>query len=178
MPFDHGRGGFPKRPVGPDKDRGRAHELTEAALKGIAFDPESGLFLRREDGTLLDTPVPTVDAAVRIEITGVIARVTVAQTFKNTDKDWVEGVYVFPLSRKGAVDHMLMRIGDRVVEGTIQERQAAKRQYESAKRPGRKAGALISLTVACSSAPHSQLHDCGGKGLGSLVGGGRPSQGE
>jgi Ca-activated chloride channel family protein len=103
-------------------------------------DPESGLFLRRQDGTLLDTPAPTVDAAVRIEITGVIARVTVAQTFKNTDKGWVEGVYVFPLSRKGAVDHMLMRIGDRVVEGTIQERQTAKRQYESAKRSGRKAG--------------------------------------
>jgi Ca-activated chloride channel family protein len=70
----------------------------------------------------------------------VIARVKVAQTFKNPDKSWVEGVYVFPLSRSGAVDHMIMRIGDRVVVGKIQERQAAKRQYEAAKRSGRKAG--------------------------------------
>ena len=69
-----------------------------------------------------------------------IARVNVAQTFKNPDARWVEGVYVFPLSRNGAVDHMIMRIGDRVIEGKIQERQAAKRQYEAAKRSGRKAG--------------------------------------
>ena len=103
-------------------------------------DPESGLFLRGPDGTLLDTPAPTVNAAVQIDVTGVIARVKVAQTFKNPDARWVEGVYVFPLSRSSAVDHMIMRIGDRVIEGKIQERQAAKRQYEAAKRSGRKAG--------------------------------------
>jgi Ca-activated chloride channel family protein len=35
---------------------------------------------------------------------------------------------------------MIMRIGDRIVEGRIQERETAKRQYEAAKRSGRKAG--------------------------------------
>jgi Ca-activated chloride channel family protein len=117
-----------------------AAHATPAAVPVQKEDPEGGLFLRRPDGTMLDTPAPAVDAAVRIDITGVIARVKVAQTFKNPDAGWVEGIYVFPLSRSGAVDHMIMRIGDRIVEGRIQERETAKRQYESAKRSGRKAG--------------------------------------
>lgn len=117
-----------------------AAHAAPAAVPAQKEDPESGLFLRRQDGTMLDTPAPSVDAAVQIDIAGVIARIKVAQTFKNPDAGWVEGVYVFPLSRKGAVDHMIMRIGERVVEGRIQEREAAKRQYETAKRSGRKAG--------------------------------------
>lgn len=117
----------------------RAHAAPVAAPPAKEA-PEGGLFLRRPDGTMMDAPAPAVDAKVGIDITGVIARVTVAQTFRNPDSGWVEGVYVFPLSRKGAVDHMLMRIGDRIVEGRIEERRAAKRQYETAKRSGRKAG--------------------------------------
>lgn len=117
----------------------RAH-AAPAATPAAKGDPEGGLFLRRQDGTLMDAPAPAVDEKVGIDISGVIARVTVAQTFRNPDSGWVEGVYVFPLSRKGAVDHMLMRIGDRVVEGHIEERRAAKRQYETAKRSGHKAG--------------------------------------
>lgn len=117
----------------------RAHAAPTAAPTAKE-DPEGGLFLRRPDGTALDAPAPAVAAKVDIDISGVIARVTVSQTFLNPDSGWVEGIYVFPLSRKGAVDHMLMRIGDRVVEGRIEERKAAKRQYEAAKRSGRKAG--------------------------------------
>jgi Ca-activated chloride channel family protein len=118
----------------------RAHAAPVAAPPSTKGDPEGGFFLRRPDGTLMDAPAPAVSEKVGIDISGVIARVTVAQTFRNPGNGWVEGVYVFPLSRKGAVDHMLMRIGDRVVEGRIEERRAAKRQYETAKRSGRKAG--------------------------------------
>ncbi|MGH6914742.1 MAG: VIT domain-containing protein, partial [Geminicoccales bacterium] len=117
-----------------------AARAAPAAIAAQKEDPEAGLFLRRQDGTMLDAPAPAVDAAVRIDITGVIARIKVAQTFMNPEAGWVEGVYVFPLSRNGAVDHLVMRIGDRVVEGVIREREAARRQYESAKRSGRKAG--------------------------------------
>lgn len=115
-------------------------EAAPVAAPQAKADPEGGLFLRRQDGTALDAPAPAVAAAVTIDISGVIARVTVSQTYLNPDSGWVEGIYVFPLSRKGAVDHMLMRIGNRIVEGRIEERKAAKRQYEAAKRSGRKAG--------------------------------------
>jgi len=35
----------------------------------------------------------------------------------NPTSEWREGVYVFPLSEKAAVDHLTMHIGDRVIEG-------------------------------------------------------------
>jgi len=102
-------------------------------------NPGGGLFLKPSTGSTLTTPAPELKTDVKVNVTGVIARVTVAQTFVNPAQAWVEGVYVFPLSDKGAVDHLVMKIGDKVVEGTIQERQAAKRQYQSAKRVGRQA---------------------------------------
>jgi len=105
-------------------------------------NPGGGLFLKPSTGSTLTTPAPELKTDVKVQVTGVIARVTVAQKFINPAQAWVEGVYVFPLSDKGAVDHLVMKIGDKVVEGTIQERQAAKRQYQSAKRAGRQASLL------------------------------------
>ncbi|MEM9682192.1 MAG: marine proteobacterial sortase target protein [Pseudomonadota bacterium] len=117
----------------------RAQAAPTAAPKG-AERSEGGFFLKKRGGTIASEPAPALTATADIRISGVVARVTVAQSFRNPHGDWLEGVYVFPLSRKGAVDRMVMRIGDRVVEGRIEERRAAKRQYEAAKRSGRKAG--------------------------------------
>ncbi|MBL24426.1 MAG: marine proteobacterial sortase target protein [Rhodospirillaceae bacterium] len=114
--------------------------VAEAAPHRAHSDnPGGGLFVRPNKGSALTTPAPELKTDVKVKVTGVIARVTVAQSFLNPAQEWVEGVYVFPLSDKGAVDHMVMKIGDKVVEGTIRERRAAKRQYQSAKRTGRQA---------------------------------------
>jgi Ca-activated chloride channel family protein len=61
------------------------------------------------------------------------------QRFVNPTADWREGVYVFPLPEKAAVDHLDMRIGERVIQGQIQERGEARRTYEAARGEGRKA---------------------------------------
>src|SRR6266566_3742243 len=50
-----------------------------------------------------------------------------------------EGIYVFPLPEDAAVDHLRMQVGDRVIEGIIQERSTAKAQYEQAKQEGQRA---------------------------------------
>ena len=50
-----------------------------------------------------------------------------------------EGIYVFPLPEDAAVDRLRMTVGDRLIEGVIQERAAAKAQYEQAKHEGRRA---------------------------------------
>ena len=68
-----------------------------------------------------------------------MARATVRQSFRNPHADWFEGIYSFPLPENAAVDHLRMRIGERVVEGEIRERQAAKASYEQAKTEGRRA---------------------------------------
>ena len=82
---------------------------------------------------------PTVQTEVGIRVTGMVARTRLTQSFQNPGSDSVEGIYVFPLPENAAVDHLEMRIGDRVIEGVIREKAEARRAYEQAKADGRKA---------------------------------------
>jgi Ca-activated chloride channel homolog len=82
---------------------------------------------------------PNQATEVEIVVRGLVAETTVIQRFTNPDDDWVEGVYVFPLPTKTAVHAMRLQVGDRTIEGQVQERGEAKRTYEKAKRQGRKA---------------------------------------
>jgi Ca-activated chloride channel homolog len=100
-----------------------------------------------ESGTLLirtETPgryeaAPTVRTDIRMDVSGLVARVTVSQQFTNPSKKWIEGVYVFPLPENSAVDRLRMRIGDRFIEGKVKEREAARKLYLAALKAGRKA---------------------------------------
>jgi len=67
-----------------------------------------------------------------------IARVTVEQQFHNVSDNWQEGIYVFPLPHDAAVDHMHLKIGERIIEGRIKEREQARKTYEKARREGKK----------------------------------------
>lgn len=98
------------------------------------------LFRAQESGQFAFAP--TVSTEVRITVGGLIARARVSQTFRNPGDDWVEGVYVFPLPENAAVDHLRLRVGERVIEGRIEERGQALRIYQAAKRRGKKAGLL------------------------------------
>jgi Ca-activated chloride channel family protein len=106
---------------------------------------------------------PLLKTAVAIEVTGMIARATVKQHFRNPDDTWKEGIYVFPLPENAAVDHLLMHIGARVIEGRIQERQEARRQYEQARTEGRKASLIeqerpnIFTTSVANIGPHEEI---------------------
>ncbi len=91
-------------------------------------------------GVSVDAPL--LNTNVKMTISGMMARVVVMQRFKNPAAAWVEGTYVFPLPEDAAVDRMRMRIGERVIEGEIQEKEQAKKTYEKAKRAGRKASLL------------------------------------
>jgi Ca-activated chloride channel family protein len=84
-------------------------------------------------------PAPAMATDVQMRINGMIARVRVSQRFDNSGDTWTEGIYVFPLPETAAVDRMRMRIGERVVEGRIEEREQAKRVYQKARQSGRRA---------------------------------------
>ncbi len=91
------------------------------------------------------TPAPLLKSDVQITVTGLIARATVRQEFTNPGKekgDWLEGVYVFPLPETAAVDHLRMKVGNRIIEGQIKERGEAKRGYEQAKQEGKRTGLI------------------------------------
>jgi len=113
--------------VGGDA-RGRTGRVTEGTL----------FWRSAEQSTPVPTPALTTD--VSIVVTGIVARASVRQEFTNPSSAWAEGIYVFPLPEDAAVDHLRMKVGDRVIEGDIQERAAAKARYEQAKQEGRRAG--------------------------------------
>jgi len=84
-------------------------------------------------------PAPRVAADFAIDISGPVARTRVTQRFENPADGWVEGVYLFPLPEGAAVDTLKMKIGDRLIEGLIKERQEARQIYETAKAEGKRA---------------------------------------
>jgi len=93
------------------------------------------LLLRMSDGYVTATLLNT---NVNITVNGLVARVSVMQEFENDGQEWVEGVYVFPLPGKAAVDHMRLYVGDRFIEGEIREKEQARKEYEQAKSEGKK----------------------------------------
>ena len=84
-------------------------------------------------------PALHMDSEVNFDISGMVAQVTLTQRFSNSSEHWSEAVYVFPLPETAAVNHLQMRIGDRIIRGKIKEKAAAKKVYEQALRAGKKA---------------------------------------
>ncbi|VAW67517.1 Inter-alpha-trypsin inhibitor domain protein [hydrothermal vent metagenome] len=83
--------------------------------------------------------IPLLKTDVLIDVSGMIARSHIKQYFTNTSKDYIEAIYVFPLPENAAVDHLRMRIGERIIKGVIKEKSAAKKLFDKAKREGKKA---------------------------------------
>jgi len=113
----------------------------------VAATPALAQGRRVTEGTLLwrsaqqqtAVPAPLLATEVHMRVTGMVVRATVRQQFTNPSAEWAEGIYVFPLPEDAAVDRLRMQVGDRVVEGTIQERAAAKAAYTQARRQGARA---------------------------------------
>jgi len=81
----------------------------------------------------------TQQSKVHIKVSGMVAYVSLEQNFKNNSQQWVEGSYIFPLPDKAAVNRMRMKIGERIIEGEIKEKEQAKQIYHEAKAEGKKA---------------------------------------
>ena len=64
---------------------------------------------------------------------------SVVQRFANTGGQFSEAVYVLPLPDDAAVDRLTMKVGDRVVEGEIHEREQAEHVYSAARAAGQHA---------------------------------------
>jgi Ca-activated chloride channel family protein len=105
-------------------------------------DAESGSLLIETNHAGQYSLAPTIDTDVQMDITGLVARVSITQHFINPSTDWVNGVYVFPLPETAAVDHMEMIIGERIISGEIKPRSKAKKIYEQAKQQGIKASLI------------------------------------
>jgi Ca-activated chloride channel family protein len=113
--------------------------LSAQAAPVTLKDPKAGALLFRTGTAGEYQAAPQLETEVAIRVTGIVARARVSQVFHNPGGEYVEGLYVFPLPEKAAVDHLDMQIGERVIEGEIQEKEAARQAYDKAKSEGRKA---------------------------------------
>src|SRR6266567_6267099 len=118
----------------------------------IAIVSSSGTAQTQEDKTLAPyfvvqgdpnvDQLPLKDTHVDIAVSGVIADVKVVQTYRNEGSRPINASYVFPASTRAAVYAMRMRIGDQVIVAKIKERDAAKQEFDTAKKEGKSASLL------------------------------------
>ncbi|MFT6956159.1 MAG: Ca-activated chloride channel family protein [Halieaceae bacterium] len=79
---------------------------------------------------------------VHFDISGMVAVVSLEQTFSNPSDRWMEGVYSFPLPETAAVRYLELVIGDRKIVGKVREKAQAKAIYRAAKKTGKKASLI------------------------------------
>src|SRR5262245_47211935 len=82
--------------------------------------------------------------SVRLEarVGGGMSATTLFQDYANPYADPLDVIYTLPLPADGAVTGYTIRLGDRVVRGTIERREAATKRYREALIEGRTAGLL------------------------------------
>jgi Ca-activated chloride channel family protein len=86
--------------------------------------------------------LPLKSTQAHVNISGVIADVTVTQVYKNEGTKPLEAIYVFPASTRAAVYGMKMTIGERTITAKICEREQARQEYNQAKQAGKSASLL------------------------------------
>ncbi len=92
-------------------------------------------YVQSDDPTLDQLPLKSCE--VDSQIAGVMAAVSVKQTYANEGTRPIEAIYVFPASTRAAVHAMSMRIGDRLIEAEIREKKQAQKEYDEAKDEGK-----------------------------------------
>jgi len=102
----------------------------------IADEQEWGLQMKSASGVFTELAINT---DIQLDITGLVARVEITQQFTNHGAHWAEGVYRFPLPTGAAVDRMQIKVGDRLLEGEIQEKESARQTYQTARDAGQTA---------------------------------------
>ncbi|GII76088.1 hypothetical protein Sru01_10700 [Sphaerisporangium rufum] len=90
--------------------------------------------LRTEQGNL---PLERVEVTARV--TGLTGGVQVVQGFRNPHDVPLEATYIFPLPDRAAVTAFRMEADERVIDGVLKERAAARRDYDQAIAQGRRA---------------------------------------
>jgi Ca-activated chloride channel homolog len=111
------------------------------AQKEAADNSLSPYFLVTNANATTDA-LPLKSTTADVKIAGMIADVTVHQTYANKGSETLECIYVFPASTRAAVYAMQMKVGNRIINARIRERQKAKKEYEAAKTAGKRVSLL------------------------------------
>jgi Ca-activated chloride channel family protein len=135
--------------------------LALASRAGAQQPDPDGLQFASSDGAWRDAAV--LDTDVHFRIQGLLAEVTVEQTYRNDSKDWIEGRYLLPLPENAAVHALNLQIGERTVVGEVREKQEAQAIYQAAAQQGQVAGLVeqnrpnLFRTAVANIAPGAQV---------------------
>ncbi|MHC4974482.1 MAG: VIT domain-containing protein [Planctomycetota bacterium] len=103
-------------------------------------DEWMGSLVAKVDGR--DVPLSVGYHKVTVDIRDQIARTTVEQSFKNSTRSTLEGVFYFPLPADASIGGFGMWIGGELVEADIVEKQRARAIYEDILRRRKDPGLL------------------------------------
>lgn len=117
--------------------------LFSYAQERIESDQASLIYHSGDGEEHVSLPLTT---QVEMKVSGWTNRVNVRQVFRNDTQHWLNGRYQFPLPDEAAVDHMRLEVGSKVIEGQIKEKLKAKKQFEMAKKTGKRASLVSQST--------------------------------
>jgi Ca-activated chloride channel family protein len=95
-----------------------------------------------EGGDAETDRLPLLGTEVHVHVAGVIAEVTVQQTYKNAGMRPIHAHYIFPASTRAAVHGLVMTIGEQRIYAKIKERNEARKEFVAAQEAGQNAALL------------------------------------
>jgi Ca-activated chloride channel family protein len=124
-------------------------------------DPTTGMLYATIDGE--KTALPITSMTVELSIAGPLVHAEVRQSFTNPTDETLDAVYVFPLPEGAAVQGLDLTVGHRSFVGKIQEKEEAKKTFETAKALGKGAGLVeqhrpnVFKTSVANIPPHESV---------------------
>jgi Ca-activated chloride channel family protein len=113
-----------------------------ARVEKVGNDKTLAPYFFIENGDPSVDRLPLKETNTVINISGVIAEVTITQVYQNNGERPINARYIFPASTRAAVHDMKMIIGEHVIRAEMMKRQAAKKKFEAAKKKGKSASLL------------------------------------
>ena len=80
--------------------------------------------------------VPLIGCRLSGRLQGRVGEWCLTQRFRNIEKNAIEATYLFPLPEEAAVCGFSIRIGDRLIAGSVEEREKAFETYDEAMAEG------------------------------------------
>lgn len=109
-------------------------EIPQECLRGVGV-----LAVVREAKQIA---LPLADIKIAARVADRVSSVTMTQTFQNPYPEHLEATYIFPLPGGAAISDFKMRVGARFIQGRVEERGEARRQYQQAIDDGKRAALL------------------------------------
>jgi len=116
-----------------DKEKIKGYKIQEI---------KAGTLIKKIQGTDKYEVIPQLETNIAVDIQGMVASTIMDQVFINTSDKAIEAKYIFPLNNNCAVYDMFFIIDDRIISSKIEEKKEAKKEYEEAKKDGKRASIL------------------------------------